>query len=160
MLNNESFFNSEEQKLEQRLLALIKILKEEGELNVQNVMRMKYARDFKNQELINKDRDLFLTVDSLIRINNITTNSHNLHLRRHNVKPAGYNKQYMDASRMETELYSLVDKFNDRRITSRTFCDTFLDKIHPFADGNGRTCKILFDGKIENFYKIYKKACV
>ena len=160
MLNNESFFNSEEQKLEQRLLALIKILKEEGELNVQNVMRMKYARDFKNQELINKDRDLFLTVDSLIRINNITTNSHNLHLRRHNVKPAGYNKQYMDASRIETELYSLVDKFNDRRITSRTFCDTFLDKIHPFADGNGRTCKILFNGKIENFYKIYKKACV
>ena len=160
MLNNESFFNSEEQKLEQRLLALIKILKEEGELNVQNVMRMKYARDFKNQELINKDRDLFLTVDSLIRINNITTNSHNLHLRRHNVKPAGYNKQYMDAIRMETELYSLVDKFNDRRITSRTFCDTFLDKIHPFADGNGRTCKILFNGKIENFYKIYKKACV
>ena len=160
MLNNESFFNSEEQKLEQRLLALIKILKEEGELNVQNVMRMKYARDFKNQELINKDRDLFLTVDSLIRINNITTNSHNLHLRRHNVKPGGYNKQYMDASRIETELSSLVDKFNDRRITSRTFCDTFLDKIHPFADGNGRTCKILFNGKIENFYKIYKKACV
>ena len=160
MLNNESFFNSEEQKLEQRLLALIKILKEEGELNVQNVMRMKYARDFKNQELINKDRDLFLTVDSLIRIKNITTNSHNLHLRHHNVKPAGYNKQYMDASRIETELYSLVDKFNDRRITSRTFCDTFLDKIHPFADGNGRTCKILFNGKIENFYKIYKKACV
>ena len=160
MLNNESFFNTEEQKLEQRLLALIKILKEEGELNVQNVMRMKYARDFKNQELINKDRDLFLTVDSLIRINNITTNSHNLHLRRHNVKPAGYNKQYMDASRIETELYSLIDKFNNTKITSRTFCNTFLDKIHPFADGNGRTCKILFNGKIENFYKIYKKACV
>ena len=135
-------------------------MKEEGEFNVQNVMRMKYARNFENQELINKDGHLFLTVDSLIRINNIITNSHNLHLRRHNVKPAGYNKQYMDASRIETELYSLVDKFNDRRITSRTFCDTFLDKIHPFADGNGRTCKILFNGKIENFYKIYKKACV
>ena len=55
-------------------------------------MRMKYACDFKNQELINKDGDLFLTVDSLIRINNIITNSHNLHLRRHNVKSSGYNK--------------------------------------------------------------------
>ena len=44
MLNNESFFNSEEEKL----LALIKILKEEDEFNVQNTMRMKYARDFKN----------------------------------------------------------------------------------------------------------------
>ena len=151
MFNNESFFNSEKEKLEQKLLALIKVLKEEDEFNVQNAMRMKYARDFKNQELINKNRDLFLTVDSLIRINNIITNSHNLHLRRHNVKPAGYNKQYMDVSRIEAELYSLVDKFNDRRITSRTFCDTFLDKIHPFADGNGRTCKTLFDGKIENF---------
>ena len=51
MLNNESFFNSEEQKLEQKLLALVKILKEEGEFNVQNVMRMKYACDFKSQEV-------------------------------------------------------------------------------------------------------------
>ena len=139
-------------------LALIKILKEEDEFNVQNAMRMKYARDFKNQELINKDGDLFLTIDSLIRINNIITNSHNLHLKHHNIKPAGYNKQYMDMSRIEAELYSLVDKFNNRWITPRAFCNTFLDKIHPFADGNGRTCKILFDDKIENFYKIYKKA--
>ena len=135
----------------------MQIFKEEDEFNVQNAMRMKYARDFKNQELINKDGDLFLTIDSLIRINNIITNSHNLHLRHHNVKPAGYNKQYMDMSRIEAELYSLVDKFNDRRITTRAFCDTFLEKIHLFADGNGRTRKILFDGKIENFYKIYKK---
>ena len=112
------------------------------------------------RKFINKDGDLFLTSDSLIRINNIITNSHNLHLRRQNVKPAGYNKQYMGVSRIETELYSLVDKFSDRRITSRTFCDTLLDKIHPFADGNSRTYKILFDDKIESFYKIYKKACV
>ena len=66
----------------------------------------------------------------------------------------------MDVSRIEAELYSLVDKFSGRSITPRVSCDTFLDKIHPFADGNGRTCKILFDDKIENFYKIYKKACV
>ena len=160
MLNNESFFNFEEEKSEQKLLALIKILKEEDEFNVQNTMRMKYACDFKNQELINKDGDLFLTVDSLIIINNVITNSHNLHLRRHNVKPAGYNKQDMDVRRIKAELYSLVDKFNDRRITFRAFCDTFLDKIHPFADGDGRTCKMLFNDKIENFYKIYKQACV
>ena len=158
MSNNDSFFNSEGEKLEQKLLALIKILKEDDEFNVQNTMRMKYARDFKNQELINKDGDLFLTVDSLIRINNIITNSHNLHLRRHNVKPAGYNKQYMNVSGIEAELYSLIDKLNDRRITTRAFCDTFLDKIHPLPDENGRTCKILFHDKIENFYKIYKKT--
>ena len=112
------------------------------------------------RKFINKDGDLFLTSDSLIRINNIITNSHNLHLRRHNVKPVGYNKQYMDVCRIKAELYSLVDKFNDRRITFRAFFDTFLDKIHPFADGDGRTWKILFNDKIENLYKIYKKACV
>ena len=65
----------------QKLDALMQILKEEDEFNIENAMRMKYAGDFKNQELINKDGDLFLTVDSLIRINNIITNSHNLHLR-------------------------------------------------------------------------------
>ena len=54
MSNNESFFNSEEQKLEQKLLALIKILKKEGEFNVQNVMRMKYAHHFKNQDLLTR----------------------------------------------------------------------------------------------------------
>ena len=58
MSNNESFFNSEEEKLEQTLLALIKILKEEDEFTVQNVMRMKYAHNFKNQEFINKDGDI------------------------------------------------------------------------------------------------------
>ena len=77
----------------QNLDALMQILKKEDEFNIENGMRMKYARDFKNQELINKGGDLFLTVDSLFRINNIITNSYNLHLRQHNVKPAGYNKQ-------------------------------------------------------------------
>ena len=158
MLINKSFFNSKEENIEQKLLALIKTLKEEDKFNVQNATRMKYAHNFKNQEVINEDGDLFLSVDSLIRIKNMITNSHNLHLRRHNVKPAGYNKQYMDASRIEAELCSLVDKFNGRRITPRAFCDTFLDKIHPFADRNSRTCKILCDDNIENFYKIYKKV--
>ena len=138
----------------QNLDALMQILKKEDEFNIENAMRMKYASDFKNQELINKGGDLFLTVDSLFRINNIITNSHNLHLRQHNVKPAGYNEQYMDTSRIEAELYSLVDMFNDRRITPSLFCDTFLDKINPFADENGRTYKILFIDKIENVYKV------
>ena len=63
----------------------------------------------------------------------------------------------MDMSRIEAELYSLVGEFNDRRITTRAFCGTFLDKIHPSPEENGRTCKILFHDKLENFYKIYKK---
>ena len=108
------------------------------------------ARTFKNKELINADGDLFLTVDSLITINNYITGSRNIQLRQVNVRPAFYfNKQYMDFTRIESELYKLVDQFNERKIIPRTFCDIFLDKIHPFADGNGRTCKLLFEDKIQ-----------
>ena len=122
--------------------ALLKILNEEGELNNKNLFQMLLAHQFKNRELVNKDGDLFLTVDSLIRTNNYITDSHNIQLRQINVKPAFYDKQYMDFTRIESQLYRLADHFNARKITARTFCDIFLDKIHPFADGNGRTCKI------------------
>ena len=110
---------------------------------------MLLACQFKNRELINKDGNLFLTVDSLIRLNNYITDSNNIQLRQINVKPAFYDKHYMDFTIIESELYRLVDQFNERKITPRTFCDIFLDKIHPFADGNGRTCKILFEDKIQ-----------
>ena len=143
----------------EKLEALFKILNKENELNNINLFRMINAREFKNKELINKDGDLFLTVDSLIRINNYITGSRNMHFRQFDVKPAFYNKQYMDFTRIESELYRLVDQFNDRKISPTTFCDIFLDKIHPFADGNGGTCKILFEEKIQNFNEIYKKPC-
>ena len=141
----------------EKLDSLFKILNEEGELNNKNLFQMMLARNFKNKELVSKDGDLFLTVDSLIRINNYITASNNTQLRQINVKPALYNKQYMDFTRIESELYRLVDQFNERQITPRTFCDIFLDKIHPFADGNGRTCKILFEDKIQHFDEFYKK---
>ena len=126
---------------------LTKILNEEGELTNKNLYQMILAFRFKNKELLNDEGDLFLTVDSLITINNYITNSHNIQLRQINVKPAFHDKQYMDFTRIESELYILVDKFNERQITARYFCNTFLDKIHPFSDGNGRTCKILFEDK-------------
>ena len=141
----------------EKLDSLFKILNEEGELNNKNLFQMMLARNFKNKELVSKDGDLFLTVDSLIRINNYITASNNTQLRQINVKPALYNKQYMDFTRIESELYRLVDQFNKRQITPRRFCDIFLDKIHPFADGNGRTCKLLFEDKIQHFDEFYKK---
>ena len=134
----------------QKLESLIKILDEEKEFNNINLIRMISAHTFKNKELINADGDLFLTVDSLITINNYMTGSRNIQLRQVNVRPAFYfNKQYMDFTKIEPELYKLVDQFNERKITPRTFCDIFLDKIHSFADGNGRTCKLLFEDKIQ-----------
>ena len=142
-----------------KLEALFKILNEENELNNKNLFLVMNTREFKNRELINKDGDLFLAVDSLIRLNNYITDSRNIQLRQINVKPAFHIKQYMDFTRIESELYRLVDQFNERKITARTFCDIFLDKIHPFADGNSRTCKILFEDKTQNFNEIYKKPC-
>ena len=132
--------------------SLLTILNEENELNCTNFIRMIKAYNFKNNELINEDGDLYLTIDSLIRINNLITGSDNIHLRQINVKPAFHNKQYMDFNRIQPELYVLVDKFNERQITAR-FCNKFLDEIHPFSDGNGRTCKILFEGKYRFFLK-------
>ena len=131
--------------------AIYQILLEEGELynsngtiKNQNISRLLQAAIFIKNHLLTKDGDLFLTVDSLISINNIITKSSNLTLRQCEVMPAGYNKQYMNSSKIESELCNLVDKFNERQISAAAFCKTFLDEIHPFKDGNGRTCKILF----------------
>ena len=124
---------------------LIAILVEENELTSLNFSRLVDALFYKNTKLITADGDLLLTVDSLITLNNIITDSNNISLRSVNVKPAGYtDKQNLDFTQVEFELYKLVDLFNDRYITKRQFYKTFLNEIHPFVDGNGRTVKILF----------------
>ena len=133
--------------MDENLKFFIRILEEEDELNNENLYQLMLASQFKNKELLNEDGDLFLTVDSLITVNNYVTDSNNIQLRQINVKPAFHNKQYMNFSQIESELYVLVDKFNERQITARCFCNKFLDEIHPFSDGNGRTCKILFEDK-------------
>ena len=106
---------------------------------------MFYADSLEIQEHI-------LTVDSLITLNNIITGSQHIRLRDINVKLVGYSKIYMDESLVETVLYCLVDQFNDRLISHKDFCRTFLDQIHPFRNGNSRTCKILFVDQIKNIW--------
>ena len=133
--------------MDENLKFFIRILEEEDELNNENLYQFMLASQFKNKELLNEDGDLFLIVDSLITVNNYVRGSNNIQLRQINVKSAFHNKQYMDFSQIESELYVLVDKFNERQITARCFCNKFLDEIHPFSDGNGRTCKILFEDK-------------
>ena len=97
----------------QKLESLIKILDEEKELSNINLIKMISTCTFKNKELINADGDLFLTVDSLITISNYITGSRTIQLRQVNVRPAFYfNKQYMDFTKIEPELYKLVDQFN------------------------------------------------
>ena len=41
-------------------------------------------------------------------------------------------------------LYQIIDPFNERKITSTKFYLILLNKIYPFYDGDGRTCRILF----------------
>ena len=120
------------------------ILKEEKEISYNNFKRIINAYIFARRELISEEGDLFLTVDSLITINNIITNSNNIHLRSVNVKPSGCEKIYMDFTKIESELYILIDQFNDRFISKRYFFTKFLDEIHPFLDGNGRLIKLCF----------------
>ena len=125
------------------------ILKEEKEISKDNFLRIKKAYKYIHRELITTDGDLFLTLDSLITLNNIITNSNNILLRQTNVRPAGYNKQYMHFNQIESELYKLIDQFNDRYITKRYFIKKFLNEIHPFSDGNGRLVKLCFIISIE-----------
>ena len=118
------------------------ILKEEKEISEDNFLRMLKAYKYIQRELLTSEGDLFFTFDSLITLNNIITNSNNIFLRQVNVKPAGYNKQYMHFSQIESELYILIDEFNDRFISKRYFFIKFLNEIHPFLDGNGRLVKL------------------
>ena len=83
--------------------------------------------------LIDTDGDMYLIVGFLIEIN-VITGSNNITLRKVNVKPHGFGKLYMDKELIEDKL----------KITSTKFYSILLNKIHPFYDGNGRTCKILF----------------
>ena len=119
-----------------------RILTEEREYTDINFNRLKTALAYQ-RKLQTEDGRLLLSVDSLITINNIITNSNNFELRKHDVRPAGSNKPYMSFYTILPALTGLIDTFNEGKLKPKTFFQTFL-KIHLFADGNGRTCKVLF----------------
>ena len=50
----------------------------------------------------------------------------------------------MDKKLIPDKLYQLIDEFNERIITSTKLHSILLNKIHPFYNRNGRTCKMLF----------------
>ena len=93
--------------------------------------------------LIDSDGGMYLTVDSLIEINNTITSSNNITLRKVDVKPYGFDKMYMDKELIEDKVYQILDQFNERKIATTKSYSILLNKLHPFFDGNGRTCKIL-----------------
>ena len=57
---------------------------------------------------------------------------------------------YMDKDLIEDKLYQVINQINVKTITPTELYSILLNEIHPFYDGNSRTCKILF----ANYYKI------
>ena len=107
------------------------ILKEEQEISTVNTSRLILANDFKNLYLTSADGDLFLTVDSLIRLNNLVTVSRNIGLRTCNVKPAGFKRQYMEANKIEAVLYGLLMISTIEEFPIENLLYSFLTKYIP-----------------------------
>ena len=123
---------------------LEKTLVFEKELSDINFERLKNALVYIKNNLIDSDDNMYLTVDSLIDMNNVITGSNNIIPRKVNVKLCGYNEMCMGKDFIDDKLYQLVDQFNERKINHRDFYSALLDNINPFYDGKGITCKILF----------------
>ena len=87
---------------------------------------------------------MYLIVDSLIEINNIITRSNIINLRKINLNPYRFDNMYMDKDLIENKLYQIIGQFNENKITRKKFYLILLNEIHPFYEGNNRTCKILF----------------
>ena len=95
---------------------LEKILISEKELSDINFERLKNMLVYIKDNFIDSDDNKYLTVDSLIDINNIITGSNSISLRKVIVKPCRYNNMYVDKDLIEDKLYQLVDQFNGRKI--------------------------------------------
>ena len=107
-----------------------------------------------NRKQFNRfDYGIYLTVDFLIEINNIITVSYYITLKKVNVKLYELDKMYMDEDLTEDKT-NILDELNEREITSTKIISTLLNKIHPFYDSNGRTCKILFANDDKIYWQI------
>ena len=110
----------------------------EKEFTETNYKRFQEALIYLKHNLIDTNGSMYLTVDSLMEINNIITGSNNIALRKVNVKRYGFDKMYMDKELIRDKPYQIIDHFNERQITSTKFYSIVLNKIKR------RACKILF----------------
>ena len=79
-------------------IMLRKILVFEKELSDINFERLKKALIYIKDNLIDSDENMYLTVDSLIDINNMITGLNDI---TRYVRPYGYDKSYMDNDLIE-----------------------------------------------------------
>ena len=75
---------------------LKKILISEKEFIETNNEKLKKLLVYIKINFIDSDRNMYLTIDPFIEINNIITVSDNITLRKVNVKPYGFDKTYLD----------------------------------------------------------------
>ena len=72
------------------------ILISEKDFTESNYKRLQKTLAFIKNNLVDSDGSMYLTVDSLIKVNNIITGSNNITLRKVNVKPYAFDKMCMD----------------------------------------------------------------
>ena len=101
----------------------------EKEFTETNYKRFQEALIYLKHNLIDTNGSMYLTVDSLMEINNIITGSNNIALRKVNVKRYGFDKMYMDKELIRDKPYQIIDQFNERQITSIKFYSIVLNKI-------------------------------
>ena len=65
-------------------------------------------------------------------------------MRKVNVNSYGFDKMYLGKDLIEDDLYEIIHQFSERKITSVKVYSILLNEIHPFYEGHGRTCKIIF----------------
>ena len=92
------------------------ILITEKEFIKANYKRLQEALLYIKNNLIDPDSDMYLTVNSLMEINNIKTDSNNITLKKVYVMPYGFDKIYIDKKLIADRLYQIIDQFNDEKL--------------------------------------------
>ena len=81
------------------------ILISEKEFTETNYKRLQETLVYLKNNSIDTVGGMYLTVDSLIEIDNRVTSSNNITLRKVNVKPYEFDEMYMDKELIEGKLY-------------------------------------------------------
>ena len=109
------------------------IMSKKGFIEI-NHERVKIALVSIKNILIYSDSNMYLAIDSLIEINNIT-GSNNFWEKL----------TWSHTDLIEDKLYQILDEFSESKITpGKLFYSILLNELHPFYDGHAKICKILF----------------
>ena len=111
---------------------------QEISISEKELRKIKKALDYRKNNLIDSDGNVYLTVDSLIEINNIITGSNDIALRKVNVKPYESDKTYMSKDLIEDKIYQIINQINGKKILFNT-------------------CKVLFNTFKQNTPILWRK---